>query len=174
MVSDLGYTSQISHFLMQDVSIISAALTKQSHKWLVLFYTLYLQYISVEWTFSPLFPSDNTSFWPLNKLAFHFYQVTWTISNSNLKNPFQRLLSVAPNILSAIWICSFCSLGASHQFSHTVSILFLLQYPTTRNSHVTNIHQCVQKKKKKGYPNSNAFYAAAHKTRICNWGVMEK
>lgn len=121
---------------------------------LCFFYTSYLQYISVNWTSSPLSSSDNTSFWPLDKLPFNFHQVTLTISNSNLKNPFQRLLSVAANILSAIWICS-CSLGASHRFSHTASILFLLQYPTTRNSYVMNIHQCA--KKKEEYPNSKWF-----------------
>lgn len=144
MVSDLSYTSQISHFLMQDVHITSASTdhTISQMACAFFFYTLYLRYISVNSTSSPLSPSDNTCFWPLNKLPFNFHQVTWTISNSNLQNPFQRLLSVAANVLSAIWICSFCPLGASHQFSAAFcSCCNIPQHPILMSWISTNVQK---------------------------------
>lgn len=171
MVSDLSYTSQISHFLMQDVHITSASTDQTISQMACAFfflYTLYLWYISVNSPSSPLSPSDNTCFWPLNKLPFNFHQVTWTISNCNLQNPFQRLLSVAANVLSAIRICSFCPLGASHQFSAAFcSCCNIPQHPILMSWISTNVQ------KKKGVSELKMVCAAAHKTGICNWGVME-
>lgn len=142
-------TSQISHSPLQDVHITYYLcqlgpnnLTKGFS-----YIVLPIHYCQLNLRLS-LDTSDNTRFWPLNNLPFNFQQVTRSISNSNLRNPFHRLLSGVANVISATWVCWFCSLGACEWFYNTSSIPFLVQYPFTQNSHAI-CKQCVKKQKNK-------------------------